>query len=419
MGTNHFTVATVCSTAQEVVLLKLEYLLADRTKKLGTNAIREILKVVSKPGMVSLAGGIPAPESFPMEILQDLTRIVFEKYATRAFQYNLTEGFPPLREVLVDFLKRYKNISATAEEILIASGSQGILDAVGKIFISKGDCVALEAPTYIGAIQAFNPYEPTYIRLDTDDDGLIPGSLEHALRAYPVKFIYLVPTFQNPSGRTITLARRIEIARMLNDYDALLIEDDPYSMLRYRGENIPAIQTLAPGHVIYVSTLSKVFAPGLRIGFYVAPEQIKKWLVIVKQGVDLHTSTLNQALAAEFLCGGHLERHLPFILSTYAPKQKAMLDAFEEYFPADFTWSKPEGGMFLWAEGPKHLDMEKVYWKAIEKNVAFVPGKFFFTSPDEGIETMRLNYTMADESTINRAIRTLSEVVAEEMASAG
>jgi 2-aminoadipate transaminase len=400
---------------KEVTILEFENLLAGRTKKIGTNAIREILKVVSKPGMVSLAGGIPAPESFPMEILQDLTRTVFEKYAERAFQYDLTEGFPPLREVLVDFLNRHKNISARAEDILISSGSQGILDAVGKIFITKGDCIAIEAPTYIGAIQAFNPYEPTYIRMDTDDDGLIPGSLENALRGHPIKFIYLVPTFQNPSGRTIPLARRIEIASILRNTDALLIEDDPYSMLRYRGENIPSIQTLAPDHVLYVSTLSKVFAPGLRIGFCVAPEQIKRWLVIVKQGVDLHTSTLNQALAAEYLIGGHLEKHLPVILNNYGPKQKAMLDAFEVYFPESFSWSKPEGGMFLWAEGPKGLDMEKIYWKAVQRNIAFVPGKFFYTSPNEGIETMRLNYTMADEIAIDRSIRILSEVIVEEM----
>ena len=395
--------------------MKFEQFLADRTHKMGTSAIREILKVVSRPGMISLAGGIPAPESFPMTILQELTQTVLEKYETAAFQYDFTEGFPPLREALVAYLRNHEKIETKADEIIITSGSQGVLDGIGKVLISKGDCVAVEAPTYLGAIQAFNPYEPDYIRMATDEDGLIPSSLEKALTSNPVKFVYLVPTFQNPTGRTIPLERRMEIARILIEYDALLVEDNPYSKLRYRGEDIPSIKTLAPENVVYISTLSKVFAPGLRIGFCVAPEPIKKWLVLVKQGVDLHTSTLNQALAAEYLSGGHLERHLPSILDLYGPKQTAMLEAFSQYFPETFSWSKPEGGMFIWAEGPKGLDMEAIYWKAVEKNVAFVPGKFFYTSPGEGLETMRLNYTMTDEATIDRSMAVLADVITEEM----
>ena len=389
--------------------------LADRTTKIGTNAIREILKVVSRPGMCSLAGGIPAPESFPMDILKEITLTVFEKYGSGAFQYDLTEGFPPLREMIADFLKTHQAISVSPDDVLISSGSQGVLDAVGKVFISKGDVIAVEAPTYIGAIQAFNAYEPEYVRMDMDDEGLMPSSLEAVLQRYPVKFVYSVPTFQNPTGRTLSLERRLKIARILKTYDALLVEDDPYSMLRYRGVHFPAIKTLAPDHVLYVGTLSKVLSPGLRIGFCVAPGSIGEWLVKVKQGVDLHTSTLNQALAAEYLRGGYLEKHLPTILNHYGPKQTAMLRAFETYFPDCFTWSKPEGGMFLWAEGPPGLDMEKIYWKAIERNVAFVPGKFFFTSPDEGIETMRLNYTMADQGTIDRSIGILAQVIQDEL----
>jgi len=395
----------------------MEYdgLFAERTMGIGTSAIREILKVVSKPGMVSLAGGIPAPSSFPIEIIKDLTQQVFETYGSAAFQYDLTEGFPPLRDALSGYLKKHRGIVAAADEILVASGSQGILDAVGKVFIGRGDFVAVEAPTYLGALQAFNPYEPNYIRLETDDNGLIPEALESALERWPLKFIYLVPSFQNPSGRTLSYDRRIEVARILKDRNSFLVEDDPYSLLRYRGEDIPPIKTLAPENVLYINTLSKVFAPGLRIGFCVAPEPVRKWLVIVKQGVDLHTSTLNQALAAEYLDGGYLDRHLPRILDIYGPRQEAMLKALDRYFPGRFKWSKPEGGMFLWAEGPNGLDMEKVYWKAISKNVAFVPGKFFYTDSNEGAETMRLNYTMADEPTIDRAVRILADVLCQEM----
>lgn len=392
--------------------MNFENLLADRTEKMGANAIREILKVVSQPGMVSLAGGIPAPESFPMEIMSELVGSVMEKYGPSAFQYDPTEGFTPLREVLTDYL-RDKEVTASFDEIIVASGSQGILDAVGKVLISKGDSVAVEAPTYLGAISAFNPYEPEYVRMDTDDDGLIPESLEQVLAAGAIKFIYLVPTFQNPTGRTISLERRKKIAEIIIKYNALLVEDDPYSALRYRGKTLSPIKKFAPDNVIYVSTLSKVFAPGLRIGFCVAPELIRKWLVLVKQGTDLHTSTFNQALATEYLAGGHLKRHLPKILEIYRPRQEAMLGALNRYFPKDFKWSEPEGGMFLWAEGPKGMDMEKIYWKAVARKTAFVPGKFFYTSEGEGIETMRLNYTMADESTIDKAVKTLSEVVLE------
>jgi 2-aminoadipate transaminase len=387
-------------------------LLADRTNKMGVNAIREILKVVSQPGMVSLAGGIPAPESFPIDIIRELTSIVFEKYSSRALQYDPTEGFYPLREALADFLQK-KGVQAGADEVLIASGSQGVLDAIGMVLISKGDRIAVEAPTYLGALQAFNPYEPEYIRMDTDDDGLVPASLENILQSTGIKFIYLVPTFQNPTGRTISFERRMEIAAMIKKHDALLIEDDPYSALRYRGEDLPPIKTMAPDNVVYVSTLSKIFAPGLRIGFCVAPASIRKWLVVVKQGIDLHTSTLNQALAAEYLSGGYLETHLPNIINLYRPKQEAMLSALESYFPDSFKWSKPEGGMFLWAEGPAGFDMETVYWKAVERKTAFVPGKFFYTHEGEGLETMRLNYTMADEATIEKAVKTLSQVISD------
>lgn len=392
--------------------MAFETLLAERTKGMGANVIREILKVVSQPGMVSLAGGIPAPESFPLEIISELTSRVVAAYGSQAFQYDLTEGFIPLREALTDYLLP-KGIRTTGEEIIIGSGSQGFLDALGKVLISPGDQVAVEAPTYLGALQAFNPYEPRYVRMDTDDDGLIPASLDEVLARHRIKLIYLVPTFQNPTGRTIPLERRRAIAQIIQDRGALLIEDDPYSPLRYRGKALPPIKTFAPDNVVYISTLSKVFAPGLRLGFCVAPALIRRWMVLVKQGVDLHTSTFNQALAAEYLAGGYLDRHLPKIIALYRPKQEAMLNALDAYFPAGFHWSRPEGGMFLWVEGA--LDTEALYSKAIARNVAFVPGRYFFTDRTEGLGTMRLNYTMSDAATIDRAVATLAAVIKEEL----
>jgi len=362
--------------------------------------------------MVSLAGGIPAKESFPMDIMEELFSRVIRRYGSNAFQYDLTEGFPPLREALVPFLAE-RGIQAEAKQILVTTGSQGVLDGVAKILVSPGEGIAVEAPTYLGAIQAFNPYEPRYVRLETDEEGVVPESLDEVLATQRVKFVYLVPTFQNPTGKTLSLPRRKRVAEIIQKRNALLVEDDPYSMLRYRGEPLPPIYTFAPENTLYISTLSKVFAPGLRIGFFLAPPPLDRWLVLAKQGVDLHTSTLNQALAAEYISGGYLAKQVPRIVSLYAPRQQAMLSAMEKYFPSSFTWTKPEGGMFIWAEGPKDLDLEQVYYQAIERKVAYVPGKFFFTELGEGISTMRLNFTCSDAPTLEKAIRTLGEVLAE------
>jgi 2-aminoadipate transaminase len=390
--------------------MQIAKLLAHRTNQMRASTIREILKVVSQPGIISLAGGIPAPASFPVELIPGLIEIVLSKYGATALQYDLTEGFLPLRQALSRHLFQ-KGIKATADEIYIASGSQGILDAVGKALISKGDAVAVESPTYLGAIQAFAPYEPEYIPLETDDHGLVPASLDRVLSSLRIKFVYSVPTFQNPSGRTLTLERRERIAQIIRRHDALLIEDDPYSDLRYQGEHLTPIKVLAPNHVVYISTLSKVFAPGLRIGFYLAPKDLREWLVIVKQGVDLHTSTLNQAIAAEYLSGNHLDRQLPEIIRLYKPKKEAMLQALDKHFPNDFKWSKPEGGMFLWAEGPKGFDAMDLYHRCVAKGVVFVPGKYFFADKRSGLETMRLNFTMVDEEAIDFCIQTMADTI--------
>ena len=379
---------------------------------MGASAIREILKVVSAPGMISLAGGIPAPESFPLDSMEELTSRVIKFHGSSAFQYDFTEGYPPLREALAALLLR-RGIRATSREIYITSGSQGVLDGLGKILISPGDIVAVEAPTYLGALQAFNPYEPEYVQIATDDNGVVPESLEEVLKRYPVKFVYLVPTFQNPTGRTIPLERRKRIAEIAVSHNTLIVEDDPYGELRFRGEQLPTIYSFAPENVVYSSTLSKVFAPGLRIGFYLAPAPIDRWLVLSKQGVDLHTSTFNQALAAEYLTGGFLERQIPKIVALYKPRQEAMLSAMEEFFPPTIDWSRPDGGMFIWAEGPDKLDTQKLYQQAVARNVAFVPGRYFYADPEKGFSAMRLNFTMSAEAEIRKAIRTLGGVVAE------
>jgi 2-aminoadipate transaminase len=379
------------------------------------SAIREILKVASSPGMVSLAGGLPAAESFPLEIMEELTGAVLAKYGAQALQYDASEGFLPLREALVPHLAA-RGVQATAEGITIFSGSQGILDGIGKILISPGDVVAVEAPTYLGALQAFNPYEPRYAEIETDADGLIPESLDRVLAAQHVKFVYLVPTFQNPTGRTLPLDRRHAVAQILRKHNALLLEDDPYSDLRYTGTPVPPIKSLAPGNVVYSSTLSKTFAPGLRVGLCVAPAPIQRWMVTARQGVDLHTSTFAQALAAEYISAGYLERQLPRILDIYRPRQQAMIDALAAHLPEDFFYTRPEGGMFIWVEGPPGFDAEALQLRILERGVAFVPGKYFYVNPEGKQNTFRMNFTAADPATIERAITIVGDAIAEELA---
>ena len=389
---------------------RFENLLSQRTRNMQNNAIREILQVVSQPGMISLAGGIPAPQSFPLEELYHINESVLDRYGAAALQYDLTEGFAPLRGALTDYLLP-KGIRVQADQLLVFNGSQSALDLINKILITPGDCIALESPGYLGAISAFNAYEPRYLRIESDDEGIIPAALEELLDRHFVKFIYLVPTFQNPTGRTLSLERRRQIAEIIQRHDALVLEDDPYSALRYRGAPIAPFYTFAPQNTIYVSTVSKIFAPGLRLGFCIAPPLIHRWLRAAKQGADLHTNTYAQALAAEYIKGGYIERQIPKIIDLYRPRQEAMLSALADCLPADWTWTQPEGGMFIWVEGPPDVDAEQIYWRAVERKVAFVPGKFFHIQPDAGLSTMRLNFTMIDEGQIQTAIDILGRVI--------
>ncbi len=391
---------------------KFQHLLSQRTLTMRKNQIREILKVVSQPGMISLAGGIPAPESFPIEELYRINEVVLDRYGAAALQYDLTEGFTPFREALVSYLAS-KSIEASADQLLVFNGSQSALDTLGKVLISPGDIVALESPSYLGAISAFSAYNPQYITIDSDEQGILPESLEAALDGQLVKFIYLVTTFQNPTGRSMSVRRRRQIAEIIKARDALVIEDDPYSDLRFRGNAVPAFYTFAPENTVYVSTISKIFAPGLRLGFCLAPPLIYEWLHITKQGADLHSNSYAQALATEYICGGYIERQIPKIISLYRSRQVAMLAAMDQYFPETYRWTKPEGGMFIWVEAPAGIDAEELYWKAVEQKVAFVPGKYFFINPQQGLPTMRLNFTRFDEETITEAIATLGRVIRE------
>lgn len=395
--------------------MDINKLLATRTAGIKPSPIRALMKFAVNPEIISLGGGLPSPDSFPLDLIPKLTDVVLKKYGSAALQYDLTEGFIPLRKVLIDYCKS-NGVEAAMENIYITTGSQGFLDALGKVFISRGDLVAVEGPTYLAALQAMNAYGANYIQMDMDDEGLIPESLEKILKNNKIKFVYTIPTYQNPSGKTLGLERRKQVAEIIKKYDAMLIEDDPYSALRYRGDKMPTIKSMAPDNVIYVSTFSKIFAPGFRLGFYVAPEPFGRWMSLIKQGVDLNSCTYAQALAAEYLLGGYLDNQIKKIVALYKPKLDVMNKALEDYFPEEYKFTKPDGGMFMWVQGPNTIDMEEIFKISLKKNVGFVPGKFFYPNQEDGLGTMRLNFTNGTHEQLTHAIKIIGESIKEEIA---
>jgi 2-aminoadipate transaminase len=386
----------------------MSFLFAKRVNRLRPSAIREAFKMAAKPDIISLAGGLPAPESFPLKLILELQKVAQQKYGPSMFQYAATDGFPPLQKALVKYLSTF-NIQTKVEEVGITTGAQQGLDLFGKIFI-QNTVVAVESPTYLGALQAFELYSPKYVSLKTDEDGVIPNSLEKVLQKV-IKLVYLIPNFQNPSGRTLSAKRRGEVAKLLRKYDALLLEDNPYGELRYTGKPLPSLKSLAPENVIYLGTFSKILSPGMRLGYFVAPAAIAEKLIQAKQGVDLHTSVFDQAIATEYLEGGHLKAHLPKILAIYKPRLQTMLTALENNFDKNkFTWSHPSGGMFLWLEGPKNVNLLEAYPKAIAAKVAYIAGTHFFAQRGKGLNTARLNFTNQSEANIAEGIKRLASI---------
>lgn len=384
--------------------------MANRTKKLSTSAIREILKATQNPEIISLAGGLPAPETFPIKSLSKLCTNAVEKYGTQVLQYGITEGFLPLRQALVPILQSRGFKNSTAQEIFISTGAQNAIDAAAKILLNKNDLVAIESPTYLGSIKTFKSYEAKFIPIPMDENGIIPEEYENILKTHKIKVTYLIPTFQNPTGRTLSLERRKKIAQIVTQYDSLIIEDDPYYELRYSGKPIPPIQTFAPDHVIYIGSLSKVFSPGSRLGYYVAPKPLAQAMTSVRQGVDVHANSLTQAIASEFITTGKMQKQLPKTLKLYSKRLNIMLTALKAHLPKNFAFSKPKGGMFVWVEGPPEFNAQAFYATAIAQKVAVVPGSSFFTD-NSGTNTFRLNFTTVTEANIKKAIKILGELL--------
>ena len=393
-----------------------ESMLATRTKRMTRSVIRELLKLTQMPDIISFAGGLPAPDVFPVREFRESSAFVLEEAPERALQYSSTEGFLPLRQFLAEKVGKY-GVPAVPENILMTNGSQQALDLIGKVFISPGDVVLTEAPTYLGALQAWNAYQPRFVTVPLDDDGMQVDKLEEILEREPVKFIYVLPNFHNPAGTTLPLERRKKLVEIAARHKVFIVEDDPYGELRFEGENIAPIISLHRENVLYLGTFSKTLAPGIRLGWIIAPEVVMDWLVRGKQGADLHTGTFVQMLASDIASRGILKRHVEIIRKVYRERRDVMLEAMEEHFPKEIVWTRPQGGLFLWARCPEGVDTEPLMEKALEEQVAFVPGFAFF--PDgRGQNAMRLNFSAMPPDKIRIGIERLGRVLHRALESA-
>jgi 2-aminoadipate transaminase len=391
-----------------------------RIKSTKSSAIRELLKLTQNPEVISFAGGLPASDLFPTERFKEACGKALEQNASLALQYGETEGYRPLREMIARHISRY-GIKAQSENILITTGSQQALDLIGKLLINAGDQVLVEAPTYLGALQAFNLYDAEYVSVPCDENGLSSETLEASLRTGP-KFMYVLPNFQNPSGTTLSEERRRALVLLANKYGIPIVEDDPYGQLRYEGEHLPSLVVLdrenvprdngyTLGNVIYLSTFSKTLAPGLRLGWVVAPPEVIAKLAQLKQGSDLHTSTFAQMVAYEVARDNFLDEHVKRLRAAYRERRDVMLEALEQYFPSEASWTHPQGGLFLWVTLPNGMDANELFREALKQNVAFVPGDCFF-APDvrqrEGGRHFRMNFSYPQPEEIREGVRRLS-----------
>ena len=395
---------------------------AQRTQRLKASAIRELLKVTELPDVISFAGGLPAPEVFPVEEFKEACIRVLTDQGALALQYGSTEGYQPLREMIARHTTRY-GVEISAENVMITSGSQQALDLIGKAFINRGDRILVESPTYLGALQAWNTYGAEFVTVGTDDDGMNTDDIEEALRTGP-KFIYVLPNFQNPMGVCMSLERRELLVEMADRYGVPIVEDDPYSQLRFEGQHLAAVEVIDArmrvqngnytGNVIYLSTFSKILAPGIRLAWVVAPPEVIRKLVLVKQGTDLHTATFNQIVAYEVGRHGFLDQHVKKICEVYRERRDVMIEALEKHMPDGITWTHPQGGLFLWARLPESCDATEMFPAAIKNKVAYVPGENFHPNGG-GKNTMRLNFSYSKPEKINEGIVRLSNMLKNEL----
>jgi DNA-binding transcriptional MocR family regulator len=382
---------------------------SERARNVQSSIIREILKDSSKPGVINLAGGLPAPELFPVEGIRQACLHVLQEHGAEALQYSLTTGVPALKQFLA---KRISTIGFefSADAIQVTQGSQQGLDIIGRIFIQPGSVVLTEEPTYLGALQAFSFYNADFVSVKTDQNGMLPDDLEYKIREHKPVFIYLVPNFQNPSGITMSKSRREAVVALAKKYDIPIIDDNPYGELRFSGQPVPSLKVMGGEHVIQLGTFSKIISPGLRIGWIAADVEFIGICEKMKQAIDLHSTTFTQHVVYEFSKDGALEAHIEKIKKAYGKRRDVMIDALRKNFHDGTTWTEPEGGLFLWVKLPNNISASKLLPTALKAGFAYVPGKYFFSQrPDDS--TMRLNFCNAAEDNIVEGIKRLASVV--------
>ncbi|CAB3683939.1 PLP-dependent aminotransferase family protein [Trinickia soli] len=390
----------------------MNWRISERARKLTSSAIREILKVTERPEVISFAGGLPSPATFPAERMREASERVLRDSPAAALQYSATEGYMPLREWVA---ARYSKDGVTIRpsQVLIVTGSQQALDLLGKVLIDAGSPVLVETPTYLGALQSFSMYEADYVQVPTDENGLIPEGLTPELTA-GARLLYAQPNFQNPTGRRLPLERRRALAAFARTSPFPVIEDDPYGALDYAGAPLPTLLSMAPDHVVHCGSFSKVLAPGLRIGYIIAPEELHFKLVQAKQATDLHTPSFTQRIVHEVVKDGFLDEHVPSIRALYRDQCAAMLSSLERHMPEGVKWNRPEGGMFVWVNLPKHVDTMKLLEAAVADNVAFVPGgPFYAHEPD--LSTLRLSFVTVPPARIDEGVARLAKLIRERL----
>lgn len=390
---------------------------AKRMSSIKASEIREILKVTEQEDVISFAGGLPAPELFPVHEINEITQVILKEAGTKALQYTTTEGYAPLREWIAARMNNRLGTSFDKDHILITHGSQQGLDLSGKVFLDEGDVVLCESPTYLAAISVFKAYGCSFVEIPTDEDGMAMDRLEEVLRTTEnIKLIYVIPTFQNPTGKTWSLERRKKLAELSSAYGVAVLEDNPYGELRFEGEDLPSVKSFdKTGNVLCTGSFSKVFCPGFRIGWIAGDKEIIRKYVLVKQGTDLQCNTMAQFTIAEYLKRYDLDKHIGKIVEVYKKRRDAAIRCMERYFPENIKFTRPEGGLFTWVELPEGISARSILDKCLEKKIAFVPGGSFF--PNENKEnTFRINYSNMPEDKIEKGLRILGEVMKEYIA---
>ena len=390
----------------------MSFTLAQRAHKMNPSVIREILKVTEKPGIISFAGGLPSPDTFPIDAMREASERVLKLDGRAALQYAASEGLPQLREWVANDLKK-QGMQVSPDQVLITTGSQQGLDLAAKVLIDAGSKILVETPTYLGALQAFMPMEPDVVSVDSDDEGVVANDLR--AKAAGARFIYLLPNFQNPTGRTMTEARRDAVARVAQDTGLPVIEDNPYGDLWFDQAPAASLSSRLPEQSLYLGSFSKILAPGLRLGYVVAPKALYPKLLQAKQAADLHTPSFNQRVVAEVLKDGFIDRHVPTIRALYKRQCEAMLTALDkEMAGLGVSWNRPAGGMFLWAQLPKGMDAVKLLPHAVDKNVAFVPGSAFYAA-NPVQETLRLSFVTSTVEQIQTGVAALAQTIREHL----